>query len=51
MIVYAAKAAVVAICIALLIALAALLRFLPGLARPVWVRAVVSAAPAIAYGK
>ena len=37
------------ICIALLIALSALLRFLPGLARPVWVRAVVSAAPAGAF--
>ena len=38
-----------AICIALLIVLAALLRFLPGVARPVWVRVVVSAAPAMAF--
>lgn len=38
-----------AICIALLIVLAALLRFLPGVTRPVWVRVVVSAAPAMAF--
>ena len=38
-----------AICIALLIVLVALLRFLPGVARPVWVRVVVSAAPAMAF--
>lgn len=33
------------VCIALLICFALLLRFLPGVARPVWVRALVSTAP------
>lgn len=42
----ASRAAVV--CLALLIALTLLLRFLPGIARPVWVRALVSAAPVLA---
>lgn len=37
------------ICIALLIVLAALLRFLPGLAKPAWVRVLVSAAPVMAF--
>ena len=36
------------VCLALLIALTLLLRFLPGIARPVWVRALVSAAPVLA---
>lgn len=38
-----------AVCIALLILLAAVLRFAPGLAKPVWVRGLVSAAPAAAF--
>lgn len=42
----ASRAAVV--CLALLIALTLLLRFLPGIARPVWVRVLVSAAPVLA---
>lgn len=42
----ASRAAVV--CLVLLIALTLLLRFLPGIARPVWVRALVSAAPVLA---
>lgn len=42
----ASRAAVV--CLALLIALTLLLRFVPGIARPVWVRALVSAAPVLA---
>ena len=37
------------VCIALLILLAAVLRFAPGLAKPVWVRGLVSAAPAAAF--
>lgn len=37
------------VCIALLILLSALLRFFPGAAKPVWVRGLVSAAPAAAF--
>ena len=37
------------VCIALLLVLMLLLRIFPGLARPVWVRALVSAAPAAAF--
>lgn len=35
------------VCIALLLVLLLLLRFLPGIARPAWVRALVSAAPVL----
>lgn len=38
-----------AVCIALLLVLILLLRFFPGLARPAWIRALVSAAPAAAF--
>ena len=38
------------VCIALLIVLAALLRLFPRLAKPLWIRALVCAAPAAAFG-
>ena len=37
------------VCIALLLVLAVILRFFPAMARPFWVRVLVSAAPAVAF--